>query len=216
MCIISAWPRYKTLGLGSGCSEHHKQIISIEMQRWTCLGHDMETLPALLALCEGNTTISGIICLSALGRLWSMYRQEWRCSWSSADRRCSNYIWVIDNFIAYYGAPYIRGFMVDVIACHLFSANPLPESVMNYCKKGSFPVEHASVKSNQNTMINYRENAFKIAVCKWMVIFFRSQCDNSVLQSNCSANGTKSCRQHIKFFLSYLIIWDFRIKYIYI
>ena len=25
----------------------------------------------------------------------------WRCSWSSADRRCSNYIWVIDNFIAY-------------------------------------------------------------------------------------------------------------------
>ena len=26
---------------------------------------------------------------------------EWRCSWSSADRRCSNYIWVIDNFIAY-------------------------------------------------------------------------------------------------------------------
>ena len=26
--------------------------------------------------------------------------REWRCSWSSADRRCSNYIWVIDNFIA--------------------------------------------------------------------------------------------------------------------
>ena len=26
---------------------------------------------------------------------------EWRCSWSSADRWCSNYIWVIDNFIAY-------------------------------------------------------------------------------------------------------------------
>ena len=27
--------------------------------------------------------------------------REWRCSWSSADRRCSNYIWVIKNFIAY-------------------------------------------------------------------------------------------------------------------
>ena len=26
---------------------------------------------------------------------------EWRCSWSSADTRCSNYIWVINNFIAY-------------------------------------------------------------------------------------------------------------------
>ena len=23
---------------------------------------------------------------------------KWRCSWSSADRRCSNYIWVINNF----------------------------------------------------------------------------------------------------------------------
>ena len=32
---------------------------------------------------------------------WSqMLSREWRCSWSSADRRCSNYIWVIDNLIA--------------------------------------------------------------------------------------------------------------------
>ena len=27
--------------------------------------------------------------------------REWRCNWSSADRRCSNYIWVINNFIVY-------------------------------------------------------------------------------------------------------------------
>ena len=33
---------------------------------------------------------------------WSQVSsREWRCSCSSADRRCSNYIWVIDNFIAY-------------------------------------------------------------------------------------------------------------------
>ena len=25
------------------------------------------------------------------------WRREWRCSWSSADRRCSNYIWVLDT-----------------------------------------------------------------------------------------------------------------------
>ena len=43
--------------------------------------------------------------------------REWRCSWSSADRRCSNYIWVIDNFIAYQGAPYIRDLTV-VVSCH--------------------------------------------------------------------------------------------------
>ena len=30
-----------------------------------------------------------------------MLSREWRCSWSSADRRCSNYIWVINNSIAY-------------------------------------------------------------------------------------------------------------------
>ena len=34
---------------------------------------------------------------------------EWWCSWSSADRWCSNYIWVINNFIAHLGVPYIRG-----------------------------------------------------------------------------------------------------------
>ena len=44
---------------------------------------------------------------------WSkMLSREWRCSWSSADRRCSNYIWVINNFIAYSNAPYIRGLRV--------------------------------------------------------------------------------------------------------
>ena len=37
---------------------------------------------------------------------------ELRCSWSSADRRCSNYIWVINNFIAYLSASYIRDLTV--------------------------------------------------------------------------------------------------------
>ena len=39
--------------------------------------------------------------------------REWRCSWSSADRRCSNYIWVMDNFIALQGASYIRDLTVS-------------------------------------------------------------------------------------------------------
>ena len=37
---------------------------------------------------------------------------EWRCSWSSADRRCSNYIWVINDLIVNWGAAYIRDFTV--------------------------------------------------------------------------------------------------------
>ena len=48
--------------------------------------------------------------------LWSqVFSREWRCSWSSADRRCSNYIWVIDSLIAYWGASYIRDLMVTLI-----------------------------------------------------------------------------------------------------
>ena len=38
--------------------------------------------------------------------------REWRCSWSSADRRCSNYIWGINNLIAYESASSIRDLTV--------------------------------------------------------------------------------------------------------
>ena len=45
--------------------------------------------------------------------LWSqVLSRQWRCSWSSADRRCSNYIWVIDNLIAHWGASFIRDLTV--------------------------------------------------------------------------------------------------------
>ena len=40
---------------------------------------------------------------------------EWRCSWSSVGWRCSNCIWVINNFNAYEGASYIRGFTVPTL-----------------------------------------------------------------------------------------------------
>ena len=44
--------------------------------------------------------ISACSCLCVI--YWShIVSWEWRCSWSSADRRCSNYIWVINNSIAY-------------------------------------------------------------------------------------------------------------------
>ena len=41
-------------------------------------------------------------------------------SWSSADRRCTNYIWVINNIIAYSGAPYIRGLTVIIRSPSLY------------------------------------------------------------------------------------------------
>ena len=58
--------------------------------------------------------VSSRSCLRSIH--WSQVLSwEWRCSWSSADRRCSNYIWVINNFIVYKGATYIRGFTVCLL-----------------------------------------------------------------------------------------------------
>ena len=55
--------------------------------------------------------VSSCVCLCPI--FWSrVLNREWRCSWSSADRRCSYYIWVINNLIAYKGAPYIRDLTV--------------------------------------------------------------------------------------------------------
>ena len=49
--------------------------------------------------------------------------REWRCSWSSADRWCSNYIWVINNVIAYWGSYHIRGLTVYILAICTWSLN---------------------------------------------------------------------------------------------
>ena len=58
-----------------------------------------------------NLIVSRLGCLCAI--YWSQVLSgEWRCSWSSANRRCSNYIWVINNLIAYQTVPYIRDLTV--------------------------------------------------------------------------------------------------------
>ena len=58
-----------------------------------------------------NVFVSSCSCLCPIQ--WShVLSREWRCNWSSADRRCSNYIWVMENFIAYQTATYIRDLTV--------------------------------------------------------------------------------------------------------
>ena len=59
------------------------------------------------------TLVSSCSCFCAIN--WSqVLSREWRCSWSSADRRCSNYSWVGNDFIAYQGVAYIRDLMVCI------------------------------------------------------------------------------------------------------
>ena len=51
---------------------------------------------------SGNLMFLVSFCSCLYSIRWSqVLSREWRCSWSSADRRCSNYIWMIDNLIAY-------------------------------------------------------------------------------------------------------------------
>ena len=52
--------------------------------------------------------------------------RDWRCSWSSADRWCSNYIWVINNFIAYKVTLYIRDWRYTRLFAIDENSNALP------------------------------------------------------------------------------------------
>ena len=56
--------------------------------------------PLLFSLDKSNSLIQTGAFLCPIH--WShVLSREWRCGWSSADRRCSNYIWVVSNFITY-------------------------------------------------------------------------------------------------------------------
>ena len=63
--------------------------------------------------------VSALSCLCAI--YWNQVLSgEGRCSWSSAGRGCPNYIWVINNLIAYQSANYIRDLTVmyfHVVLC---------------------------------------------------------------------------------------------------
>ena len=67
--------------------------------------------------------ISSCSCLCPVH--WSQVLSRlWRCSWSSADRGCSNDIWVINKLIAYKGVTYIRGMMIlDIMFMFCYNWN---------------------------------------------------------------------------------------------
>ena len=59
-----------------------------------------------------------VMLISSRSCLWPVHwsqvlSRKWRCSWSSADRRCSNCISVINKFFAYWGVTNIRGLIVS-------------------------------------------------------------------------------------------------------
>ena len=63
--------------------------------------------------------LSSCCCLCHI--FWShVLSWEWRCSWSSADRLCSNYIWVINNLIAYKGALILEILRYVITRCYMW------------------------------------------------------------------------------------------------
>ena len=73
--------------------------------------------------------LSSCSCLCPIH--WSqVLSREWRCSWSSADRRCPNYIWLINNLIAYQSASYIRDLTVYLDQHSPDGTKPLPQPIM--------------------------------------------------------------------------------------
>ena len=116
-CYITAVPSlYQELLIPTAVS-----IESIEHNPWswdTQLGLTFrwDVYRKIYNISRTNSLNSNVSCLGlqlSCAIYWSQVMGgEWRCSWSSADRRCSKYIWVIVNFIANFIASYIRDLTV--------------------------------------------------------------------------------------------------------
>ena len=133
---------------------------------------------------------------------WSqMLSGEWRCRRSSTNRCCSNYIWVINNFIGYKDATCIRGLTIvldivvfflsgissimlwkcyDVLllSLNIYSTNYNDLSNQCWLIVNWTPGNKFQWKFYQNTMVFFQQNAFENVVCIMMAILFRPQCVN--------------------------------------
>ena len=88
-----------------------------------------------------------------------MLGQVWRCSWSSVDKRYYNYIWVIQKFIAYYGATYIRGFkVISSLVVHKPNTNAVAMQqwgIVGACKLGNTGQYRASKEHGSTAMTTW-------------------------------------------------------------
>ena len=82
---------------------------------------------------------------------------EWRCSWSSADRRCSSYIWVI-NFISHKGAAYIRDLTVCRSGNHIIKCTKVDLYIADqyFTQWTDNTVCHSSVHWMANIAVQFR------------------------------------------------------------
>ena len=108
--------------------------------------------------------------------------REWRCSWSSADRRCSNYIWVINDYIAYKSDLYLNVWRYTLInhknwACFPSMAQQMRDGV-TYAMSSLIgcslvqpwienrPSSHGHFSSENTTNIHVCDGSIEIMTCK--------------------------------------------------
>ena len=135
--------------------------------------------------------------------LWSqVLSREWRCSWSSADRRCSNYIWVIDNLIAHKGASYIRDLTVLKWMHSILSQNDcgavaiLKQYYMHFDIRNVFRNAYAVLMRDSTALSSWRyldittkavQCKIKVAVLALQMVFFLNQNDSDANQRSTTA-----------------------------
>ena len=118
--------------------------------------------------------VSSCSCLCPIH--WSqVLSREWRCSWSSPDRRCSNYIWLINNLIAYWSEYHIRFFWRYLYFSNLTSSRrwlSSPNSV-KWTPVSSFSVLRVSKTKELALMRFHHHGSFLNLICSVSVWVLR-------------------------------------------
>ena len=136
---------------------------------------------------------------------------EWRSSWSSADRRCSIYIWVINNFIAWWGATYIRGFTVysaascsdvqyvgwDILIQFWFwkyRSKWSPQTVATILVRRNN--QWYAVQAVEQTANRMKRVYNRLKFCNWLFFLYRDRCILIFMLSNIPQFWMPQCRIH--------------------
>ena len=122
--------------------------------------------------------VSACSCLCAI-YLSRVLSRDRRCSWSSADRRCSDYIRVINNLIAYLSASYFRDLTVRSNDIHLMAiSQEIPQPSVT---KISLRITFLKLHSNELMWKIMQQNVAWLHVFK--VTLWQSVGSNALLPS---------------------------------
>ena len=109
----------------------------------------------------------------------------WRCSWSSADRRCSNYIWVINNLTHWGRVTHICVSKITIIGSDN-GLSPGRRQAIIWTNVGILLIGPLANKLrwnfNRNSNIFIQENAFESVVCEMTATLSWPQCVNRLLK----------------------------------